>query len=136
MAAGANRLEQRGLVGRERGAERRHDVLDAGEHQPQHVEVALDQDDRLLLPDGALGLVQVVELPPLVKDRGLGRVEILGLARAEQPSAESHHPAAQVVNGEEQAAAEPRDHRAVVPLRRQAGLEQHPLLDAELAPWP
>ena len=66
---GREAAEQRALVGRERGAERRDDVLDAGEDQPEHVEVPLDQDDRLLLPDGALGLVQVVELAALVEDR-------------------------------------------------------------------
>ena len=61
--------QQRRLVPGERGAQRSDDVLDAGEHQAKHIEVSLDQDDRLLLPDRRLGLVQVVELLPLVEDR-------------------------------------------------------------------
>ena len=64
--------EQRALLGRERRAERGDHVLDTCQHQAEHVEVTLDQDDRLLLPDGALGLVEVVELASLVKDRVLG----------------------------------------------------------------
>ena len=99
---------------------------------------------RLLLPDRALGLMQVVELLPLVKDRGLGRVEILGLARAEQAPAEPHHASAQVVNREEQAAAEPGDHRAVVPLGARARPRAGPAprcpssrhrREERLAPW-
>ena len=98
---GSVSLEQRGLLRRECRAERSHDVLHAGEHEPQDIEVALDQDDRLLLPDRALRLMQVVELASLVKDRVLGRVEILGLTGAEQPSAESHRASAKIVNREE-----------------------------------
>ena len=103
---GREAAEQRGLVRGERSAERCHHVLDAGEDQPEHVEVALDQDDGLFLPDGALGLVQVVELAALVEDLVLGRVEILGLAGPQEPAAEAAGPAAQIVDREQQARPE------------------------------
>ena len=110
--------QQPGLLRRERGAQRRHDVLDAREDQAEYVEVALHQDDRFLFPDGRLRLVQVVELLSLVEDRRLGRVEILGLARHQQPAAESGHPAAQIVDGEEQPRPEPRESPCRRPARR------------------
>ena len=110
----------------------RDDVIHAGHQQPEHVEVALHQDDRLLLADRPLRLVHVVQLLPLVEDRGLGRIEILGLARAEQPAAESGDPSPKVVNREEEAGAEPWDHGSVVLLHREPRGEQHLVPDAEL----
>ena len=124
--------QQPRLLGRERGAERRHHLLHAGKHQPEDVEVPLDQDDGLGLSDGGLRLMQVVELPSLVEDRRLGGVEVLGLARSEQPPAEPDDPAAQVVDREQQAVPEPRNHLAVVAHGAQAGLEHHRLLPAQL----
>ena len=102
IAAGANRAQQRGLVGGECGAQRRHDVLDPGEHQPEHVEVALDQNDRLLLPDGVLGLVQVVELPPLWKIGVSGELRYLGSPGPRIRPPKPDHPAAQIVDRKEQ----------------------------------
>src|SRR5258705_7197533 len=75
--------------------------------------------------------VQVVEQLALVKDRCVGRVQILGLSRAEDASAERHHPRAQIVNREEQTAAEPRDQRAIIPFNDQARFEQHVLTQAQ-----
>ena len=102
------------------------------QHQPQHVEIPFHEDDRLLLPDGALRLVQVVELATLVEDRVLRRVEVLGLSRTQQPAAEPGHASPEIVNREQQPRAEPGDHAAVIPHRGEPRVDQHGLLDAEL----
>jgi hypothetical protein len=73
----------------ERRAQRRHDVLDTAPAQAKHVEVSLDRMTDS--PFGSrLGLVQVVELLPLVEDRRLRRVQVLGLAG---PSSRPPNPA-------------------------------------------
>ena len=132
MADAGEPAQQSRLVPGERGAQRSDDVLDAGEHQAEHVEVSLDQDDRLLFPDRRLRLVQVVELLPLVEDRRLRRVEVLRLAGDEEPAAEPHGAPAEIVNREQQPRPEAGHHLPVLALRREPGLQQHLVVQAEL----
>ena len=54
---GREALEQLGLRRRERGAERRDDVVDAARVERDDVEVALDEDGLALLPDRLARLV-------------------------------------------------------------------------------
>src|SRR5262245_19388455 len=107
-------------------------MLGAREHKPQDIEVALDQNDRLFLADRRLGLMQVVQQSTLVKNRRLGRVEILGLALSQKSAAETDHPPPKVVDGKEQPMSKPRNDAAVLPLAEETAFEQHSLLDSEL----
>ncbi len=123
--------EERGLVVGERGAERRDHVFDAGEHEPEHVEVALHHEGPALAPDRLLRLVQVVERGALVEDLGLGGVQVLRLPLAEDPAPERHHPPAQVVDREEEPAPEPGHQGAVLPADEQPRVPQRVIGDAE-----
>ena len=57
--------DQRRLVGRERGTEWRDDFLDAGDDEPDEVEVSLDQQHAIGLPDRIARPVQAVQHPAL-----------------------------------------------------------------------
>ena len=65
------------LVGGERGAERRHDLLDAGLGEGDHVQVALDEDARARRRIASRACGEPVERVPLVEERGLRRVQVL-----------------------------------------------------------
>src|SRR5207249_3450731 len=84
----------------------------AGQDEANHVEVAFDEDDGLLAADRLLRLVEVVEHRALVIDRALRGIEVLGLAGAEQPPAESHRAAAEIADREEQPPPEARPRAA------------------------
>ena len=75
--------------------------------QGDDVHVALGHDHRLVRGRRHAGAVEAIESGALVKQRRLGRVEILGLARAHHAPAEGDHPAAAVGDGKRHAAAEP-----------------------------
>ena len=87
------------------GAERCEGVGDPRLMQPHHIHVPLD-DQQALEVDARLScLVQPVELPALVKQRGFGRVEVFGLALVDDPAAESEHAAARIADRKHQAVA-------------------------------
>ena len=76
------------------------------------VEIALDHDDAAALPDGVARQAETVQRAPLVEDRRLGGVEVLGRwvagahgARQDAP-AECDHPTAPVGDREHDAIAE------------------------------
>src|SRR5205823_9330647 len=78
----------------------------------------------------AARLVDAVELAPLVKQHGLGRVQVLGLAGIDDAPAEAEHAPARVTDGKHDAVAEPVV-VALAPLRRaplalddQAGVDE------------
>ena len=109
---------ERGAAG---GDRLRHARLD----RPGHVEVALHEDRPLLADDRVAGPGEAVEDAALRVDRGLGGVQVLGLAAVERARAEGHHLARLVQDREDRAVAE-----AVVvallalPLEDEAGLLQ------------
>ena len=84
-----------------------HGVGDARLADADHVHVAFDEHDSILLAHGGAGPAEVVEHGVLLVDRGFGRVQILRLALGlHRPAAESDDAAGFVVNGESQAFAE------------------------------
>ena len=66
------------LIGGERRAERRHHLADARLRERDDVEIPLDDDDPPALPDGVARQTETVQRAPLVEERRLGRVEVLG----------------------------------------------------------
>jgi len=124
-------LHELSLLGGEAGAERRHDLFDPGEGRTEHIEVPLDQDRTLRLTHRVLRDVQVVQQLSLVEDRRIGGIEILGLSLAEDPATEGDHAAAQVVDREEQPAAEAGCERAILPSSQETRLEQHLVTHAQ-----
>ena len=77
-------------------AERGHDVADPGLVAGDGVGVALDDDGLALGDDMLLRPVEAVEVALLVEERGLGGVEVLGLAVAHHAAAEADAAAALV----------------------------------------
>src|SRR6476620_1493580 len=75
--------------------------------------------------------MQVVELSALMKNLCLWRVEILGLTLREQPAAESHRPAPQIKDREQESSAETGAHHAILSFRGETGSEQDGYLDSE-----
>src|SRR5205807_2820557 len=63
------------VLGRGRGAERGEGVVDPGLVQPHDVHIALDDHYSCEAGTRAARLVDAVELAPLVKQHGLGRVQ-------------------------------------------------------------
>ncbi len=120
--------QQAYLVGRQRRARRRDDVLHAGLVHRDHVGVALDQDGVFVLLDRLLGEVEAVELALLAVDLALGRVLVLGyvLVGAQRAAAEGDHAARDVVHGEDHAVAEAVEERSVAlaPERETRGHEK------------
>ena len=135
---------ERDLVRRQRGAEARDDVLEAGLVGHQGVGVALDDHRLAGLADRALGAVDEVQRPALVEQRGRGRVEVLGAGvaalalLAQDPPAEADRVPVRVPDREDHPLAEPVvDAAAALARAREAGLEQlarvHLALRRELA---
>ena len=73
---------------------------------------------------GLTGLVQSVQLATLVENRGLGRVQVLGLAIAEQASTKADDTAAGVENREDNAVTQAVVGFAILLLGDQAGVGQ------------
>src|SRR5439155_24729414 len=100
--------------------------------EPQDVELPLDQNRPLRLAHGMLRDVQVVEQFALVEDRRVRRVQILGLSRAEDASAERDDARADIVNREQQATPESGPHPLTLLWSNdQPRLEQHFLTHAQ-----
>src|SRR6185503_21026217 len=70
-------LEQLGLVGRKGRAERCHDVAEPAGVERHDVEVPLDEDCALRLPDGVPRLMDPKQRLTLGVDGALGRVDVL-----------------------------------------------------------
>ena len=99
--------EEVALIGRQRRAERRHDMGETRRRHRDHIDIALDRDHRALVMRALARIVMVVEHRPLVEERGLGRVEIFGLRRVVQgAAAEGDDPAAAIGDREHHAVAE------------------------------
>ena len=107
-----------------RGAVGGDHLRDAGAVEGDDVHIAFDHDQPLGGAARGAGAVDVVERAALVEERGVGRVEIFGLAVAEDAPAEGDDPAARVADRDHQAAAE-----AVVAVAAFFGLDQHAGLD-------
>ena len=106
-----------------------------GEGEPLDVEISLHQDRVFGLPDGVLGDVHVVELLALVKDRRLGRIEILWLARAEYPAAKTHHSPPQIMDRKEQPIPKPRHQRAVFTPHDERCFQEHRFGECPAGTW-
>ena len=126
--------DQRHLLGRERRAQARDDVLEARLVGHQRVRVALDDHGLAGLADRGLRAVDEVQRAALVEQRGRRRVEVLGAVvdavlagplLAQDPAAEAHGMAAGVADREDHALAEPVVHAAAALARAgQAHLEE------------
>ena len=114
------------VIGGGGGAQGGHDVADAELGQGHHVHVAFHHQQGVDVFQGLAGLVQAVQLPALVKDGSFRGVEILGCVVAHDPSAETHHPAAGIADGEHDAVAETVV-LAALAAGQQAGLFQEAL---------
>ena len=118
----------------QRGAERRHRPAQPGLVERDDVHVALGDDDVAAVADPGARAVERVEVPPLVEERRVARVEVLGLPVAQDPAAEGDDAPSPVRDREHRPAAEEVEAVApVVRLRKQRGLQQHRLLEALLA---
>src|SRR5262249_295738 len=95
------------LLRRQGRSHRGDGFLDAGAHEREVVEIALDEYRTLLPPDRVARLGEAVEGPLLLEERRLGRVEVLGLLSfGEGAAAEADGPAAIVAQHEEETVAE------------------------------
>ncbi len=127
--------EQTHLVLGQRRAKGRHGMLDADPGQSDHIHVAFDHHDRAQ-PAGRLGGEgEAVEEPALVKNLGLGGVEVLWLGVAEAPPAEACDPAASVRDRKHHPVAEAGVGRSagVVAADQQPGRD-HGLVGEAVAP--
>ena len=85
------------LGGRGR-SQRRDREIDAVARQRDNIHVTLDHDQVLDVPQRLPRFVQPVEFPALVKQYGLRRVQVFGLAIAESSAAESDRPAPRITD--------------------------------------
>ncbi len=99
-----------GGAGRAQGGDR---LREAELGQRDHVHIALGHQAIAGLADRAAGLEQAVQLMALVEDRGLGRVQVLGLALVQHPAAKADAFALDVADREHDPVA-----KAVVALGR------------------
>ncbi len=86
------------------------------------VHVAFDNHHLFRLPDGVIGPVQCVNQAAFVEDRGLRRIEVLGLGIADNTATESHGAARTVADREHQPVAEAIVVATGVPLLEQTCL--------------
>ena len=98
--------EQRDLARRQRRAEAGDDVVEAGLVGHQGVRVALDDDRLTRLADRTLGLVDEIERPALVEQRGRRGVEVLRSVALEQAPAHPDGMPALVTDREDDTRAE------------------------------
>ncbi len=90
---------------RGRRAQGGHCVGNSALMQPNHVHVALDDQKPLEIRARLPRFIQPVQFAALVKQRGLGRIHVLGLALIDHASAEADDPAARIANREHQPVA-------------------------------
>src|SRR3546814_3612526 len=90
----------------ERGAERGDGIIDPGARKRDHVHIAFDHEHAAGLAGSGRGAIEIVERAALVEQRGFGRIQIFGLAVADDAAAERDHAAARVADRDHQAAAE------------------------------
>ena len=88
------------------GAQGGNRVIDAELGQADHVHVAFHHHAPPGLADCPAGPVQPVEFRTLVEQRCFRGVQVLGLPVPQGPPAEGHDPAAVILDGEDDAAAE------------------------------
>ena len=74
--------------------------------QGDHVHVAFDHQNPFQVGGVFWRLVKAVEFPAFLENRGLRRVQVLGLVVTQHPATEGDHPAALVADGEHNAIAE------------------------------
>ena len=119
-----------------RGAERRDRIGDPGLVERDHVHLPFDHDHPLRLAAGGCGMVEIEQGTALVEQGRVGRVQIFGLALAEDPGGKGDHPPARVADRKGDAAAEPVIRLAIAVLGRdqQPGLDQP--FDAEFLERP
>ena len=98
-------VEQCGLSGCKSRSQRCDRLDKAGLVHGNDVHVALTEDQVILL--AAAGQIQGVQIPPLVEDLRIRRIDVFGLAVAENSSAETDHPAPGILNGKHNAVPEP-----------------------------
>ena len=113
------------LVLGERGAERRDRVSDPRLGERDHVHITFDDDHPVRLARRGARLVEVEERAALVEERCVGRVQIFGLAVAQDAPAERDHAPARVADRDHQPAAEPVVGFLVVDGDQHAGFDQH-----------
>ncbi len=94
------------MFGCGRRAERGDGVANPRLVQPHDVDVALDDQQARKLRTALAYFVEPVEFLALVEEGGFGRIEILWLAVADHPSAESDCPAARVTDRKHQPVTE------------------------------
>ncbi len=108
----------------ERGAERCDAFAKARLGERDHVHIAFDHHHAPALARGGRGKVQVVERPSLVKQGRIGRVQIFGLARAEDAPPECDDAPARIADRDHDPAAEPVVRGLIVDLDQQPRLDQ------------
>ena len=91
------------VLGRAGRAQRGHGVREAQLRQGHHVHVALGDQGVARFADGGAGLEQAIQLAALVKDRGFGRVEVLGFVITQHPPAKANALALDVADREHHA---------------------------------
>ena len=106
------------MQGRGGGPQGRHGIANTvlGEHD--HIHIAFNDDDAVGRADGIACLEQAVELAAFREQRSLGRVEVLRLALAHHPAAESDHLTARIADREHDAVAKPVVATPTLPLTR------------------
>src|SRR3546814_16796815 len=89
------------------------------------VHIAFDHEHAAGLAGSGRGAIEIVERAALVEQRGFGRIQIFGLAVADDAAAESDHAAARVADRDHQAAAEAIIEFLALDPDPQAGLEEN-----------
>ena len=105
------------LLGRQRGAERRHRAGEAGLVQGDDIHVALDHHHRAAAEGPLPRQVEAVEAAALGEQLGLRAVDVFRLAVAEDAAAEADGPAAPVADREDHPVEEHVDHAGLRPVR-------------------
>src|SRR5262245_12358737 len=118
-------LQQGRLIVGETGAEGRDDLLEAGERQPQHVELSLHEDRALRLAGRVPRDVQVVQQLPLMENRRLRRVQVFRLAFTEYSPTKCNHSRPEIMNRKQQTPPKARNLRAIISFNDQSRLQQH-----------
>ena len=107
----------------QRRAQRGDRLGEARLGQRNHIHITLGDDDLAAVARGPKRLGQAVKSAALVEERCLRRVQVFGLAVAQDPPAEGDHPAPPIGNGEDDAAAHAIEDVSVVALADQPGLD-------------